>query len=157
MLYRSIGKLTLGILLLSSSAWAATSILLATTDNHGIVSNSSTSYMLVSGMSGNAAGNWGTSLTEADVIEGLPPGTLSKLACVVDQQPNPGTWTLTVRVGAADTSLTCTIGTTATRCSDLTHTASVSSDPRVSIGVVPASSPTATLAQLSCRVYFNRT
>lgn len=157
MLHRSIGKLILGILLLCSSAQGATSILFGTTDNHGIVSNSATSYMLVSGMSGNASGNWGTSLTEADVVEGLPAGTLSKLTCRVNQQPNPGTWTLTVRIGAADTSITCTIGTTQTRCSDVSHTATVSTDPRVTIGVVPASSPTSALSQLSCRLYFNRT
>jgi len=129
------------------------SLLLGTTDKHGISSNTLTTYLLVSGM--NRTSLLGTSTTEADATEGLPPGTLTKLTCVVDQVPAPGTLAMTVRVGAADTSLTCTIGTAATRCSDLANTATVAADPRVAIKIVPASSPV--VAQLSCRLFFNRT
>jgi hypothetical protein len=76
---------------------------------------------------------------------------------VVDQQPFSvsSSLTMTVRVGAADTALTCTIGTTDTRCSDFVNTATVAADPRVAIKIVPLSSPS--VGQLSCHLFFNRT
>lgn len=150
MLHRSYGKLA-ALLVVLSAVYAVAgpiSLLLGTTDKHGIVSNASTSYLLVSGSKG-------TSTTEADVTEGLPPGTLSKLACWVDQQPTPGTLAITVRVGAADTSITCTIGALVVRCNDMINTAAVGADPRVAIKVVPSSSPS--VGQLSCHLFFNRT
>lgn len=151
MLSRSSSKLiAAAILFFGVSAEAGpTSLLLGTTDIAKVASNTSTSYLLVSGMKG-------TSLTEADVMEGLPPGTLRKLSCVVDQTPpNTGTLTMTVRVAAADTALTCTIGTAVTRCSDLANSATIGADPRVDIKVVPASTPA--VGQLSCRLYYTRT
>lgn len=150
MLHRSLHRLSLWLLVFAYASVQAgpISLLLGTTDKHGVASNSATSYLLISGTKG-------TSTTEADVTMGLPPGTLSKLACVVDQVPNPGTLAITVRVGAADTALTCTIGTASLRCSDYTNTATVGADPSVTIGVVPASSPV--VAQLSCHLFFNRT
>lgn len=156
MLPRSLSKLATLLVLFGVSHAAAgpISLLLGTTDKHGISSNTSTTYLLVSGI--NQTSLLGTSTTEADATEGLPPGTLSKLACVVDQMPGgAASLAMTVRVGAADTALTCTIATTATRCSDHIHTATVAADPRVAIKIVPTSTPV--VSQLSCRLFFNRT
>lgn len=152
MLHRGNGKLKRIILIalaLASASWAGTtSILLGTTDLGGIASSSVPTYLVM-------AGNHTASITEADSLEYLPPGTLSHLRCDINQPPTPGSFVITVRVGAADTSITCSIGTTALSCVDNVNTAAISTDPRVSIKITPSSTPSAT--QIGCSLFYQRT
>lgn len=139
-------RILLALLLWASFADASQVVLLlSATDVTGLdVANPL--YLLVSG-------NGHAGATEADQIQYLPPGTVTNLHCGV-VAPRTGNLTFTFRVGAADTSLTCTIPAGGVRCYDDTNTATIGADPRVSLGL---SLSAGSFTQLTCYSYFTRT
>lgn len=100
---------------------------------------------LVSGTSPNA--------TETSVDNYLSPGkalTVGNLSCVVDVAPGAGnSWVVVLRDDAANTTLTCTIATSATTCSDVTHFPSVAAGSKLDLSITGVSSPDAA-AEFMC-------
>jgi hypothetical protein len=70
-------------------------------------------------------------------------GTLSQLSVRLDQNPGTGSdqYTFTVRNNGSNTTVTCTITTPATSCTDTTHSATFAVGDLLSISSVPGNSP----------------
>ena len=74
-------------------------------------------------------------------------GTLSNFTVKVSTAPGGSggrTWTATVRKGGVSTGVTCTISSSATSCSDNTHTAAFVVGDMLSVQIVGAGNPSAT-------------
>lgn len=104
----------------------------------GSASNSATNYVgLSTGLTWSA--------TEASRSVVIPcAGTIDKLYVLSNLSPGAGTsYTLTVRKGGTDQSLTCAITDTNTSNNDTTNSFSVSAGDILSVSCVPAGTPTA--------------
>lgn len=137
------------LLLWCALAQASETVLLMTTTNTGSFNVGTTYYLPPVGAFHATA--------EADAVERLPPGTLQYLRCRVSAAPGAAKqWNFTVRVAAADTLLACVIsGASATSCSDEAHTATVGSDPRVTISASSTASSTQSHTG-ACSMFFTR-
>ncbi len=72
-------------------------------------------------------------------------GTLSKLRVNVTTAPgaSPRGWTIYVRKNGVNTTVTCSIGTGATSCTDITHTVTFAATDTLSLGITAsATAPT---------------
>ena len=87
----------------------------------------------------------GSSTTESDVSAQFPiSGTLSRLEVFAQASPGGGnSWVLTLRVNGVNSSVTCTITGTATRCSDLANSVAITANQTLSVEVSPTSNPSA--------------
>lgn len=108
------------------------------------LSNSATNYL--------AGGNGAPAGTETITQTCISPiaGTLKNLYVEFETAPTSGkSWTVTVRVNGADTSITCSVADTDVAGNDASNTAAVAVGDEVSISVVPVDSPTATTCKAS--------
>jgi hypothetical protein len=99
---------------------------------------------------------FGVSTTEANVQATFPlTGTIDRFEIVLESNPGGSgkSWTSTLRVGGTDTLLTCTVANTATRCQNLTHSASMTAGQAISVKLqpVPVSSPNVTVVHWRAR------
>ncbi len=110
-------------------------------------------------LGGNTGGNWASSfmttygtffggvdstVVHANVRQVLAVGgTASNLQIKISQAPGSGNqWKLTLCKNGSATGVTCTIsGSSATACSDASHTASFSAGDTISMEIDPSSEP----------------
>jgi hypothetical protein len=97
----------------------------------------------------------GSNTTESLVQQVVPvAGTLSDFNIRTDGNPGTGdSWTFTVRADGANSTVTCPIsGSTATSCSDVTHSATIPAGSLLSIGVAKGGSPTGRTAHWTAKL-----
>ena len=83
---------------------------------------------------------FGVSTTEANVQTLFPvAGTVDRFEVFAEASPGgAASWTVTFRAANADSTLTCTISGSNTRCQDLTHTQTISAGDAIAVKAVPS-------------------
>ena len=83
---------------------------------------------------------FGVSTTEANVQALFPvAGTVDRFEVFAEASPGgSASWTVTFRAANADSTLTCTISGSNTRCQDLTHTQTISAGDAIAVKAVPS-------------------
>jgi len=122
-------------------------------DNNFIVSGAQTSantgvntYVAIAGATGARAAE-----TDTRIPMSLA-GTFDLLYAEVATAPGVGkSWAITMRTNGSDSTITCTISDTNTKCNDVTHSSSTIRGDQIVWKVVPSGTPTASTISIGMR------
>ena len=137
----------------ASTGYSISMLFTPTDDNNFIVSGAQTSANTGANTYVALAGATGARSTHTDTrIPMSLAGTFDLLYAEVAAAPGVGkSWTITMQTNGSDSTITCSISGTNTKCNDVTHSSATIRGDQIVWKVVPSGTPTASTLSIGMR------
>lgn len=136
-----------------STALTTSMLFTPTNDNNFIVAGAQTGQNAAANTYVALAGATGSRITQRDMEAPMSlAGTFDLLYAEVAAAPGVGkSWTITMTTNGSDSTVTCAISGTNTKCNDVTHSSATIRGDRVTWKVVPSGTPTTSTLSIGMR------